>query len=139
MTKTMIATPLPTNRTVEGPRITYNNERLIVEYDWEGDGESLRWAGIVFVEAIFCRFFDISCCEADHVLPAEAIRRQNESELLSSVLSRWNESVGHDEWQKQKGGSARFSHFTVFFDDAGAADVVASDCSVLSSQSPGTT
>ena len=126
--KTTIPTPLPTNQTLEGPRIVHEKAKLIVEYDYEGDENATKWAEIIFTEAIFFQFADTSCCE--EVLSATEIRRQDGSELLASVIPRWKERFGSQAWQQEKGGSDRFSHFTVFFDDAGAVDVVASACDV---------
>jgi len=43
----------------------------------------------------------------------------------------WQERVGHYEWEEKKGGSGRFQHFTLYFDDAGCIDVIAADVQVL--------
>jgi len=129
MAETALTTPLPTNQTLQGPRVAHDKATLVVEYDYEGDGNAAQWAAIIFTEPLFYRFTDISCCDEADIVSANEIRRQDESELLAAVISRWNEAVGWQEWQ-QKGGSSRFAHFTVFFDDAGALDVVASGCDV---------
>jgi hypothetical protein len=101
---------------------------LLVEYDYDNDDGQARWGEIVFTETLFFQFADASCFE--EVTAGDGIRRLEESQLLVSVVARWNESVGWHKWQQDKGGAARFSHFTAFFDDAGSLDVIASDCKV---------
>lgn len=130
MSVEMIEIHLPMDRTVKGPRITRDGERLVVEYDYEHDDGSIQWARIAFDEVLYYEYRCNVCCRAEDVLSPSQIRRQDESETHAAVLELWEESVGSHEWQKKKGGSARFKHFTIFFDDAGSIDAIAANCDV---------
>ena len=121
---------LPMNRTVQGPRITKDGNHLVIAYDCEQDDGSIQWARIVLDEVLFYEYRDIACCRAGSVLSPTQVRCQDDSETLAAILEQWQESVGWQEWQKEKGGSARFKHFTVFFDEAGSIDAIAVNCHV---------
>lgn len=121
---------IPTNRTVSGPKLTMEVGRLVVDYDCEGDDGRVTNGRIVFEDILSCQFWDNSCCPAQNVLPATEIRVLEQSEYLDGVRSKWHEAVGWEEWQQSQGGSGRFRHFTIYFDDAGSLDVIASKCTV---------
>lgn len=129
MSESDLALPFPANRTSQGPKTSFERGSLLVEYDYENDDGQPRWAKVMFTETLFFQFADSSCFE--EVIEFDRIRRLKKSSLLVNVMARWNESVGWHKWQQDRGGAARFSHFTVFFDDAGSLDVIASDCKVL--------
>jgi hypothetical protein len=119
---------VPTNRTVEGPRLEMARGRLVVGYDFEEDDGSIEQARLVFEEVLSFEYRDSACCPAENVLPPTEVRVQDQSGYLDSVRSRWVEAAGWQDWQSQQGGAARFKHFTVYFDDAACLDVIASLC-----------
>ena len=98
MSEASVTLSLPTNQTREGPRIACDQNRLVVAYDSEDDKGVSQWAEVIFTEPLFYQFCDGSVCEADDVVSSKQIRRQSESDLLASVLSRWDETVGWQEW-----------------------------------------
>ena len=120
----------PTNRTTSGPNLAVNRDQLTVSYDCDYDDGSVATGEIEFTEVIAFRFWDESSSPAENVLEATEIREQQESEYLRLVVGRWNEAVGWQQWQKERGGPDRFRHFTAFFDDAGSLDVVSARCDI---------
>lgn len=64
----------PTDRTVDGPRLTYDRGRLILEYDYQQDDGSLEWRQIVFSEVLAVEYREGSCCNADSIIGAREIR-----------------------------------------------------------------
>lgn len=121
---------VPTNRTVEGPSLQMAKGRLIVGYDFEGDPRSIDEARLIFEEVLSFEYRDSACCPAENVLSSTEIRAQDQSPYLDTVRSQWEEAVGWQDWQREKGGAARFKHYTVYFDDAGCLDVIATSCQV---------
>ncbi len=103
---------------------------LVVEYDCAGDDDRVTSARILFKELLTFEYWDSSCCPAENILPPTEVRVLDQSEYLDRIRSVWDERVGWQEWQKKQGGSSRFKHFTVYFDDAGSLDVIAARCSV---------
>lgn len=120
----------PTNRTVEGPRLQLNRDRLVMEYDCQGDDGSIEWRKIVFGEVLAVEYQQESCCTEDSIIGADEIRSTAQSPLLAEVLKRWSESVGWQDWHQKQGGTSRFKHFTIFFDDVGCVNVIAATCNV---------
>ena len=115
----------PTNRTRMGPRLHLQGSVLTVDYDYEEDDGTTVWGSVVFEEVLSCQYCEHPCCKADHVLEPTVVRRLGESTWLSETVSRWETSVGWQEWHVAQGGRSRFSHHTMYFDDAGAVDVIA--------------
>jgi hypothetical protein len=122
---------VPTNRTVTGPKVTNQNDRLVVDYDFEEDSGSILWGQVVFEEVLSFEYRDSSCCRGEDVLPSTDIRCQAHSEYLKAVTDRWQDSVGRQTWQQEKGGRGRFQHFTICFDDACCLNIIASSCAVV--------
>jgi len=130
MTTTKIKLLTPTDRTEEGPRLTYDRDRLTLEYDYQQDDGSLEWRKIVFGEVLAVEYRQGICCTADSIIGAREIRVSTNSTWLAEVLEPWQHAVGWHEWQEEQGGAARFRHFTVYFDDAACIDVISSSCNV---------
>jgi hypothetical protein len=118
---------LPTNRTVAGPYYRGDSRVLIVEYDCEQDDGSIRWGAVHFSDVLEFRFQQAACCVADDVLDSNELQVVGESPLLRAVVERWKDSIGWQEWQQKQGGSGRFKHYKLYFDDAGCIDVIAGD------------
>ena len=121
---------VPTNRTVEGPRLERAKGRLVVGYDFEDDDGSIEQASLIFEEVLSLEYRDSACCAPGNVLPSTEVGVQDHSPYLTSVRSKWEEAVGWQDWQREKGGAARFRHFTLYFDDAACLEVIASSCQV---------
>jgi len=126
----IIALAVPTNRTIHGPKLIMSASTLTVEYDYEGDTGSLKWVKILFEETLVFEFRDSACCRSDDLIGSTEIRCQARSNYLKSVILKWQESVGWQDWQQEKGGAERFKHFTIYFDDSASLNVVASACRV---------
>jgi len=122
--------PTPTDRTASGPKLTMEGGSLVVDYDCEGDDGRITSGRVLFEELLSFRYWDSSCSPAQNVLAATEVRVLEKSDYLDEIKGRWNEAVGWQEWQQKQGGSDRFRHFTIYFDDAGSLDVVAAKCHV---------
>lgn len=119
---------LPTSATREGPRFRGEGHRAAVEYDCEKDDGTTEWTTVVFDDVLQFEFRPAPCCTADDVVGATEVRVRTASPRLATVLERWLEAVGWQEWHRKQGGSARYRHYTMFFDDAGCVDVIAASC-----------
>ena len=121
--------PLPTNRTITGPKFRKDGDQIVVEYDCQRDDGTVEWAQINFGEVLKFEYRQEACCRETDIVASHEVRVLEESQNLSQVLCRWQQSVGWQEWQQRQGSAERFKHFTVFFDDAGCIDVVAAGIS----------
>lgn len=128
MSATSLRLPLPTSRTQEGPRFRGDGRQAIVEYDYQRDDGSTEWSTVVFEDVLQFEFRPAPCCTAEDVVGATEVRVRTTSHRLTTMLERWQQAVGWQEWQQKQGGSARYKHFTMFFDDAGCIDVIAAAC-----------
>ena len=127
MNATKFSLAVATNRTLLGPRFRNQGDKVTVEYDYEGnEGNSISTA-LIFDEVLDFQYRQVSCCNASDVLGSKEMLCLSESERLTIVLMRWQESVGWQEWQAKQGGFERFKHFKLFFDDVGCIDVIASN------------
>lgn len=115
---------------MEGPRLRLQPGELVVEYDYETDGGAIEWHKITFGDVLAVNYRDGASCTGDSVVGYREVRSLTHSAFLAEVLSQWNVSVGWEEWQKKQGGSSRFRHFTICFDDDGCVDVIAASCDV---------
>lgn len=120
----------PTNRTIVGPTFSLNDGMLVVDYDCERDDGTIANGRIQFEDVLSCQFWDGSCSPADVVIGASECRVLENSGLLEEVVNRWVETVGWCEWQERRIGRNAFRHFTVYFDNAGALEVVAAKCRI---------
>jgi hypothetical protein len=128
MSATALRLSLPTSTTHEGPRFRGDSRQSVVEYDCQRDDGSTEWSAVVFEDVLQFEFRPAPCCAAEDVVGATEVRVQAKSSRLSTVLQRWQEAVGWQEWQQKQGGAARYKHFTMYFDDAGCIDVIAAAC-----------
>jgi len=114
-----------TNRTVKGPLFRKDGEGITVEYDCEDDDGSTRWSRVEFAEILDFEYRQASCCDAQDILGPKEMLCLDSSDRLTALLTRWQDSVGWQERNAKQGGSERFKHFKLFFDDVGCVDVVA--------------
>lgn len=120
---------VPANRTVTGPRFRKDGNQIIVEYDYERDDGAIEWSHITFDEVLAFEYRQMACCRETDIVGSHEVRVMEQSQYLLDVLGRWEKAVGWQEWHQQRGGIARFKHFTGFFDDAGCINVVAATLS----------
>jgi hypothetical protein len=121
----------PTNRAVTGPKIKKDDDRLVVEYDYQRDDGGIDWAQVIFHNILSFEYRDVSCCKPESVVGAGEVRCVLKSDRLSTIIKQWQNSVGWQEWQQKQGGAERFKHFTIYFDDAACIDVIAGSCETL--------
>jgi hypothetical protein len=76
----------PTSRTVNGPVIKKDADRLLIEYDYELDNGNIEWAQISFFGVLALEYRDGSCCKEESVVSAREVRFVTQSEWLSNVL-----------------------------------------------------
>lgn len=117
---------IPTDRTGGCPKLTLDDHRAAVAYDYEHDDGAIVWSTIHFEEVLLLQYRANACNDEFDVLDSTQMRVSRDSQLLKAILSRWQDFVGSHEHQQRLGGSARFQHFTIFFDDGGCVDVIAS-------------
>ena len=130
MTTTIMKLSTKTNCTVAGPWFQNDKGNVTVVYDFEHDDGSIEKAQVVFEEVLAFEYRQGPCCRADDILAPDEIQCLTESDYLGAVVELWQESVGWQDFHQRKGGAARFKHYTMFFDDSGCVNVVASGCRV---------
>jgi hypothetical protein len=136
MPRELIHLPIRTSQTVTGPRYKGDKNSVVVEYDYERDDGSREWCSVVFEEVLLVEFRQDACCEEGDILSSDEVVTLDESPRLRETVSRWQESVGWQEWHQNQGGGSRFRHFKMYFDDAGCLDVIAASCTVKPGESP---
>ena len=122
-----LAVPRPMDRTVEGPRLQLAAGIAIVEYDWEDDEGERLWVRVTFRDVVSLTFRDSSSYEAESVGPAQEIVVLESSQLLLDVLAQ-RERLTAD---RSRSARPRMKHFRMYFDDAGALDVVATSVTTV--------
>jgi hypothetical protein len=120
----------PTNQTAHGPIGRFEGDELIVDYDYEGADKNQKWSRLVFLDVIAVEYRQFAACRAEDLTSATEVHQIDDSAWLSNVLSLWRESVGWQKWQRKLGGARRLKQFTVFFDNAGSINVVATECRI---------
>jgi hypothetical protein len=120
------------NRTVNGPKLLKDRNVLQVDYDYEFDNGTIEWSKIVFTEVILFEWRDNPCCRPDDIVEWSGVRCVGDSDFLNTLKERWKKLVGHTDWDQNKGSENRFKHYTVYFDDVGSLNIIASGCSVES-------
>jgi hypothetical protein len=126
----LIRLPRETSRTVRGPLFVKEDDRVVVvNYDYETDDGKIEWVRVRFDEVLLFEFRTHRGCGADRILSSEGVRSLQESELLSEILGPLDVPSVWEELEAKKGGPARFRHYTIFFDDSGCVDVIASSFS----------
>lgn len=128
MSSPFVRLALPTNSTLEGPRILGDGQHAVVEYDFQKDDGTTEWASVAFEDVLQLEFRAAPCCTAADVVKPTEVRAQDTSLRLTAIQELWEEAVGWQEWQQTRGGFSRYRHFTIYFDDAGCVDVVAAHC-----------
>jgi len=118
----------PTNRTTAGPALSSQDDRLTVIYEYEHEDGSIDQGIVEFTEVIAFRFWQEPSSPPENVVGAMEVREQDASSYLAEVVKRWDQAVGWQSWQQEQGGSRRFKHHTMFFDDAGSLDVISAAC-----------
>ena len=117
-----IGLPLPTSKTVTGPKLRWDGQILAIEYDSERDDGQVEWAEIVFGEVLRFEYRQNSLCLADDVDAYNYLVRYAESALLNEALDKRTEFLGVSE---NTDGASPHSHWRIYFDDAGCVDVLA--------------
>ena len=121
---------VPTNQTVTGPKFRNEGDQVIVDYDYERDDGSVMWSQITFKDVLAFEYRqDVCCRETDIPDGSSEVQVFEQSPYLSDVVGRWQEAVGWEDYQQQKGGAGRFKHFIVYFDNAASINVVAATVS----------
>src|SRR5438105_171861 len=115
MTTATLQLSVPTSQTVVGPKLRTEGDRLFVEYDCELDDGKIIWSEVVFDEVLAFEYRQAMCSQAEDVAGSKEIRCLTDSGYLAAVLRRWQESVGWQKWQQDRGGIGRFKHFKIFF------------------------
>ena len=118
-----IPLPLPTNATVEGPRLHIDEQRLILEYDHESEDGQVRWIRLVFEEVQVVQYYSGSSCGAEHIQSSRILRRFNSSPMLTEILARRKTFLGI-QWP---GDDETFGHFRLYFDDVACIDIIANN------------
>jgi hypothetical protein len=125
-----ISLKLPTNRVVNGPKLNFRPDSLVVEYDYEMDDGTHKWTKVLFEDILAFEWRNNCCFKAEDVLNSQVMRFKKKSKYLDSILKVWQALIGWHEYQIKLGGKDRFKHFTMYFDDAGTINVVAANCIV---------
>lgn len=126
----------PTNRSSAGPRFVPRGDSIDVEYDVEHDDGAAEWFVVRFGDVVDFKFRPVSACDDGDIVGAEIVREQDPGVTARAAVARWADSVGWQSWNVERGVHERFAEFTMFFDNVGAATVVAASCSILNRNEP---
>lgn len=122
--------PLATNATREGPIVELRGASLTVKYDCEDDRGGVSWVDVNFEEALAHKVFQSVCSDPGDLVPSKKVRVTSESPFRNEVVGRWNAAVGIQEFQRRKGGAARFKQCQIYFDDACSILIIASSLKI---------
>lgn len=120
----VISLPIPTNATKKGPSIYADNTTLRLKYDYEKIDGTIEWIEIEFSEVLVHCFYQSICAKIGSNIHGNKMVEYDTSAWRSEVISRWNQAVGWQQYQINKGGDARFRHYVISFDDVGVFEVI---------------
>lgn len=115
-----VGLPLPTILT--GPKLRWDGQILAIEYDSEREDGQIEWAEIVFGEVLKFEYRQNILCRADDVDAYNYLVKYAESGWLNEALEKRTEFLGVLE---KADGASMYSHWRIYFDDAGCVDVLA--------------
>jgi hypothetical protein len=118
--------PLLTSATRIGPSINWEDASLRLSYDFENNDGKVENCEIVFHEVIAFRFHQEVCVTEFLDIDYENLVISASSNWLNLVVGQWKEIVGWHEYQFKIGGSERFLHFSISFDDIGILELISS-------------
>ena len=121
----LIELPRATSATVKGPYIHYMHNDVVVDYDTEQMEGTLKWTRLIFRGVLAIEFMRDSCCRLEDIAGYKYLQCNVSSDWRDGHIERWERSVGFHDIQKELGGSARFRHYRVSFDDNSAINVLA--------------
>lgn len=127
----LLQLPQPTSHTERGPVVELDGGRLTVHYDCVTEDGVAEWTELVFEEVLTFGYRNMAACTDQDVLGADYVVEDDASTELDAAVNRWTTFVG---WQGHEKGRQRadpFKHFRVFFDDAGAIDVIARSLEIV--------
>jgi hypothetical protein len=114
--------PLPTSRTIKGPRINLDENTLVVSYDFEHDDGSIHWSRVVFYGILAFQYRQNTCCRAEDIDAYNKIVRRPTSDWMEEMRKRLEEFLGN---QADRAEQSQYAHWSIYFDDAGCIDAIA--------------
>lgn len=81
-----IELPLPTSRTVNGPKLHLSQQQLTLEYDYVLDDGTVAWTRTQFNAVIAFEYRQVACCVADDLDAYNKIVRHFDSSWLKEML-----------------------------------------------------
>ncbi|MEJ1978438.1 MAG: hypothetical protein WDN49_22240 [Acetobacteraceae bacterium] len=97
---------------------------------YEEDNGSSKWANVTFEDVISYKYDEWTCMNAEIFPDPKKHSRRRRFGMADRNTSKMDRSVGKSEHQKKLGGTDRFRHYLMDFDDAGMLQVIASKCTV---------
>lgn len=123
-----VTLPVATDLLSEGPTLHLGERRMIIEYAHLSANGDATMARIRFEEVLAVDYRDWTCASPDSIIGFREVRSLQKSRFLDSVLETWASRSGTTEHDATQAGESRYRHFTVWFDDIAAIDVVAASC-----------
>jgi hypothetical protein len=120
-----VTLPIPGSASVQGPKLSYEADKLVVTYDYQQLDGTVVWAKLTFSDVLAVDYRSSVCCNADQVISGNHVLKSSDLPLVEEVRRRWMSAVGWQQHQQDQGGSSRFFQYRMYFDDAACIDVVA--------------
>lgn len=120
--------PVATDLLSEGPILRLGDQRLTVEYAHLSANGAAARARIQFEEVLAVDYRDWTCASPESITGFREVRSLEKSRFLESVLETWASRSSTTDDSAEQAGASRFRHFTVWFDDIAAIDVIAASC-----------
>jgi hypothetical protein len=114
--------PLPASRTAVGPVARLRPPILAVEYDYEDEDGTVRWARIQFHDVLRFEYRQEVVCAASDIAAYHSMLITEDSPSLSAVRARYMTYLARAEATEE---GREFAQYTVYFDDSGCIDVIA--------------
>lgn len=114
--------PRPTSATVSGPRLAYQERRLVVEYDYQRDDGVVEWCRVAFHGVATFEFRRDVCCTAEDIVSLTGVVRRQRSRWLAQTTRCLRTSLGPALSSEEE---ASYADWRIYFDDVGCVGVVA--------------
>jgi hypothetical protein len=129
--------PQLTSHTERGPTVAFDGQRLTVRYDCRVEEGTPAWTDLVFFEVLTFGYRSMAACFEQDVIGPDYLVEGDPSEERGEAVDRWRTTVGWQEYEKGRQEGTPFKSYLIFFDDAGAIEVIARSLEIIHPSSEG--
>lgn len=111
--------------------VAFDGRRLRVRYDFPSEEGVVEWTELAFDDVLTFGYRNMAACAEQDVIGSDYVVEEDASEEVSEAVVRWTAFVGWQDYEARRQGVDPFKSYRVFFDDAGAIEVIARSLEIV--------